>query len=125
MSLARGVLDYAIGVQSPSVPLNDAQKQQMQSEGLTPVDNGSWLQALMLDANRRYSDVNWAAQLQGMTPAAVNREIAHELAATNYLLTQLYRVSLLNASTNAAHLAAKVEGDFAPTVQLPTPNISN
>jgi len=125
MSLARNVLDYAVAVQSPSVPLSTAQKQQMQNEGLTPIDTGSWLQALMLDANRRYSDVDWAAQLQAMPPASVAREIAHELAATNYLLTQLYRVSLLNASANATHLAATTEANFVPTVQLPTPNMSN
>ena len=71
----------------------------MQNEGLTPVGTGSWLQVLMLDANRRYSDVNYAAQLQAMPPASVNREIALELASTNYLLTQLLRVGIMHAST--------------------------
>ena len=125
MSLARSVLDYAIGVQAPTVPLNAQQQAQMTNEGLTPLTTGSWLQALALDANRRYSDVNWAAQLQSMPPASVEREIAHELAATNYLLTQLYRVALFNASANAAHLATATEAAFPPTVQMATPNISN
>ena len=50
MSLARGVLDYAIGVQSPSVPLNDAQKQQMTERG---ADAGrQWLMAAGADARR-------------------------------------------------------------------------
>ncbi|VTZ48802.1 conserved hypothetical protein [Methylocella tundrae] len=125
MSLARSVLDYAIGVQAPSVPLTAAQQQQMTNEGLTPLTTGSWLQAIMLDSNRRYSDLNWAAQLQAMPPASVEREIAQELAATNYLLTQLYRVNLMNASANGAHLAATTEHIYQPTVELPTPNMSN
>ena len=124
ISLARQVLDYAVGIQSPSVPLNSAQQTQMQNEGLTPVGTGSWLQVLMLDANRRYSDVNYAAQLQAMPPASVNREIALELASTNYLLTQLLRVGIMHASTAAAHMAADVEHDFQPTAPLSTPNIN-
>ena len=124
ISLARQVLDYAVGIQSPSVPLNSAQQTQMQNEGLTPVSTGSWLQVLMLDANRRYSDVNYAAQLQAMPPASVDREIALELASTNYLLTQLLRVGIMHASTAAAHMAADVEHDFQPTAPLSTPNIN-
>ncbi len=124
ISLARQVLDYAVGIQSPSVPLNSAQQTQMQNEGLTPVSTGSWLQVLMLDANRRYSDVNYAAQLQAMPPASVNREIALELASTNYLLTQLLRVGIMHASTAAAHMAADVEHDFPPTAPMSTPNIN-
>ena len=124
ISLARQVLDYAVGIQSPSVPLNSAQETQMQNEGLTPVSTGSWLQVLMLDANRRYSDVNYAAQLQAMPPASVNREIALELASTNYLLTQLLRVGIMHASTAAAHMAEDVEHDFPPTAPMSTPNIN-
>ena len=124
ISLARQVLNYAIGIQSPSVPLNSAQQTQMQNDGLTPIATGSWLQVLMLDANRRYSDINYAAQLQAMPPASVNREIALELASTNYLLTQLLRVGIMHASTSAAHLAEDVERDFIPAVPLTTPNIN-
>src|ERR1700722_13200956 len=105
ISLARHVLDYAIGVQSPSVPLNATQQAQMQNDGLASTTTGSWLQA--------------------MTPAAVNREIVLELGATNYLLTQLLRVGVLHASTSAAHLANDVEHDFAPTAPLPTPSINS
>jgi hypothetical protein len=124
ISLARHILDYAIGIQSPSVPLNATQQAQMQNEGLTTTGTGSWLQVLMLDAERRVSDVNYAAQLQAMPPAAVNREIVLELGATNYLLTQLLRVGIMHASTSAAHLANDVEHDFAPTAPLPTPTIN-
>jgi hypothetical protein len=119
-----GTLLGSAEIQSPSVPLNSAQQTQMQNEGLTPIGTGSWLQALMLDANRRYSDVNYAAQLQAMPPASVNREIALELASSNYLLTQLLRVGIMHASTSAAHMAADVEHEFAPTAPLSTPNIN-
>ena len=96
----------------------------MQNDGLTSTATGSWLQVLTLDAERRVSDINYAAQLQAMTPAAVNREIVLELGATNYLLTQLLRVGIMHASTAAAHLASDVEHDFAPTAPLPTPSIN-
>jgi hypothetical protein len=125
MSLARSVLNEVLAAQSPSVPLNAAQKRQMQDEGLTAVDTGSWLQALQLDVHRRYSDVNWAAQLQSMPPAAVEREIANELAVTNYLLLENYRMAMKSASVNATHLAAAAEHDFQPAVELPTPNMAN
>ncbi|ATQ70871.1 hypothetical protein CQW49_23260 (plasmid) [Methylosinus trichosporium OB3b] len=128
ISLARSVLNEVLAAQSPSVPLNAAQKQQMQNEGLTAVDTGSWVQALQLDVHRRYSDVNWAAQLQSMTPAAVEREIANELAVTNYLLLENYRMAMKNASVNATTLAAVAERDLQtlkPAVELPTPNLSN
>jgi hypothetical protein len=124
VSLARHILDYAIGIQSPSVPLNATQQAQMQNDGLTSSATGSWLQVMTLDAERRVSDINYAAQLQAMTPAAVNREIVLELGATNYLLTQLLRVGIMHASTAAAHLANDVEHDFAPTAPLPTPSIN-
>ena len=116
MSLAHAVTNYAIGVQSPSVTLTSAQQQEMQNEGLTPTATASWLQALMLDANRRYASTNYAAQLASMPPNSVSREIATELAQTNYLLVQLYRVELMHATTDAAHMAATVEHDFQPAV---------
>ena len=123
MSLAHNVLDYVISTQAPSVPLTAQEQQQMQNEGMTPVQTGSWLQALTLDVDRRYSDVNWAAQLQAMPPASVQREIALELAVSNYLALQNYRVGLLNASANATHLAASTEHNFPPATPMPTPSI--
>lgn len=128
MSLARSVLNEVLAAQSPSVPLSAAQKKQMQDEGLSVVDTGSWLQALQLDVHRRYSDINWAAQLQSMPPAAVAREIANELAVTNYLLLENYRMAMKNAAVNATELAAVAERDLQtvkPAVELPTPNIAN
>lgn len=125
MSLARNVINEVLAAQSPSVPLNAQQKKQMKDEGLAPVDTGSWLQALQLDVHRRYSDVNWAAQLQSMPPAAVEREIANELAVTNYLLLENYRMAMKNAAVNATHLASAAEHDVRPAVELPTPNMAN
>jgi hypothetical protein len=104
--------------------LNATQQAQMQNDGLASTTTGSWLQVMTLDAERRVSDINYAAQLQAMTPAAVNREMVLELGATNYLLTQLLRVNIMHASTAAAHLANDVEHDFAPTAPLPTPSIN-
>jgi hypothetical protein len=125
MSLAHTVLDYVIGTQTPSVPLNAQQLQQMQNEGLPQIQNGSWLQALTLDVERRYSDVNWAGQLQAMPPASVEREIALELAVTNYLLLNNFKVSLMNASAAATTLAIETEKDFPAATPMPTPSMTS
>jgi hypothetical protein len=125
MSLARSVLNDAVAAQSPSVPLTAAQKEQLENAGLPTADRGSWLQALTLDVHRRYSDIDWAAKLQAMPPAAVQREIALELAATNYLLLQNYKIALRNATVNATQLAAAVDKNFEPAVEMPTPSIGN
>ena len=126
MSLARNVLDDAIAVQSPSVPLNTLQQQQLQNEGISPaITTGSTLTALALDVHRRYSDINWEAQLQSMPAAGVEREIANELAVTNYLLLETYRIAMKHASVAATQLAATEEQTFRPAVELPTPNVAN
>ncbi len=125
MSIARTVLDEQIAAQAPSVPLTADEQTQMQNEGLPPLTTGSWLQALTLDIHRRYSDVNWHAQLQSMPPASVEREIALELATTNYLLLENYRIATRNATVNATNLAAVVEHYFQPSVQMPTPNMAS
>ena len=38
----------------------------MQNDGLTSTATGSWLEVMTLDAERRVSDINYAAQLQAM-----------------------------------------------------------
>ena len=125
MSLARQVASYAIGVQSPSVTLTADQQTELQNEGLPASSTASWLQALMLDTNRRLSSTNYHAQLAAMPPAAVEREIATELAETNYLLVQLFRLELMHTTTAAAHLAQNVERDYQPPLQMASPNLSN
>ena len=125
MSLARQVASYAIGVQSPSVSLTADQQTEMTNEGLTATPTASWLQALMLDTNRRLSSTNYHAQLASMPPASIGREIATELSETNYLLVQLFRLELMHATTAAAHLAHTVERDYQQPLQMSSPNLSN
>src|SRR5258708_31316789 len=73
VSLARHILDYAIGIQSPSVPLNATQQAQMQNDVLTSTATGSWFPFMTLDAARRVADINYAAQFLGLTPPADSR----------------------------------------------------
>jgi hypothetical protein len=121
MSLARSAINLAIGQQTPGVILTAQQQQLLTNEGLTPPASGSWLQALSLEATRRISDVTWAAGLQAMPPASVEREIATELALSNYLAMQQYRVSLLHATIAATQLSATEETTFHPTTEMPSP----
>jgi hypothetical protein len=92
--------------------------------GLPQQTTGSWLQVLQINAESRISDINWNAQLQSMPPAAVNREIALELALNNYLEFQIFSIDLKNAAVNATTLAQIAQHDFQPEVQMPTPNIN-
>ena len=124
MSLAHNIMDYVVATQTPSVPLNAQQLQQLQNEGLPQIQNGSWLEALSLDVDRRYSDVNWAGQLQAMPPASVEREVALELAVTNYLLLHNFKVSLMSASASATNLAAQTERNFPAATAMPTPSMA-
>jgi hypothetical protein len=126
MSLAQSFVDNAIGMQAPSVPLTAAQTQYLQSMGL-PVPasgNGSWLQVLQIEAERRVSDVGWHAALQNMPPAAVEREMALELALNNYLLFQTYKMNLSHTMISATLLAEDTERNFMPTAKMPTPSIA-
>ena len=124
MSLAGSVISYAIAVQSPSVPLTAQQQQQQRAEGLPVQANGSWLTAVSLEVNRRMSDAGWHASLQAMPPASVQREIAVQLALSNYLAMQTYRLGLYQASLNAAQLAQTEEVNFHEAVQMPSPNMA-
>ena len=125
MSLAQNYVDQIIGMNSPSVPLTAQQQQYLQDMGLPAQQTGSWFQALQIEAERRISDVNWAATLQGMPPATVNREIAIELALNNYLQFQIFKTALLTGTISATQLAQTAEHDFSPTVQMPTPSIAS
>jgi hypothetical protein len=125
MSLARSAIDVAIGQQTPGVTLRAQQQQLLTNEGLTPPTSGSWLQALSLEATRRISDVSWAAGLQQMPPASVEREIATELALSNYLAMQQYRISLLNATISGTRLAAAEEATYRPATQMPSPSMAS
>jgi len=127
MSLAQTFVDNAIGMQVPAIPLTASQTQYMQSMGL-PVPasgNGSWLQVLQIEAERRVSDVSWHAALQNMPPAAVEREMALELALNNYLLFQTYKMNLQHAAISATQLAEETEHNFLPTAKMPTPSLTS
>jgi hypothetical protein len=125
MSAAHSFVDNIVGYQSQTVPLTTIQQQYLTDIGLPAQTQGSWLQVLQIEAERRVSDVNWAAQLQAMPPASVEREIATELALNNYLQFQIYKTSLQRGSLEAAHLAVDTEHDFLPTSTMPTPTIAN
>lgn len=124
MSLARGMMNYAIGIQAPVVTLNEDQKKQMVNEGIPAADKGSWLQAVTLEVNRRFSGLQWAANLQQMPPATVQREIATELALANYLALQNYRVGLWNAALAATQVAQHEEVNFSTSVAMPSPDMN-
>ena len=122
MSLAQSVIDDIIGMQAPSVPLTSQQQAYLAELGLPQETTGSWLQVLQINAECRASDINWNAQLQNMPPAAVQREVALELALNNYLQFQIFEIDLKNAAINATNLAQTAQHDFQPAVQMPAPN---
>jgi hypothetical protein len=124
LSLTQSVVDQEIGMQTPSVPLTALQQQYLSNIGLPPQTTGSWLQVLQIESERRLSDLTWAATLQSMPPAAVEREIAIELALGNYLQFQIFKLGLQQTTIAATHLAHAVEHDYQPTVQMPAPSIA-
>lgn len=124
MSLARSVINYAIGLQTPSIVLTPQQQQEMQNMGITVPQAGSWLQSVSLEVNRRISDATYLAGLQTMPPASVEREIATEMAQGNYLAFENFRLGLLRATVEATQLATGVEGHFPTTTEMPSPSIA-
>lgn len=125
MSLARYAMAFITSLETPSVTLTNDQKAEMQAEGLTALDKGSWLQAMSLEVNRRVSNVTWNAQLQAMPPATVQREVATELAQTNYLLMQSYRLGLYRASLSATRVAQAEEQKRTKSLgKMPSPTIN-
>lgn len=124
MSLAQGVVDEQIALQTPSVPLTPAEQQYLTTRGLPAPQNGSLMQVMQIEAERRLSDVNWAATMASSPPAAVNREIANELAELIYIEFQNYKVAVRHATIGATQLAETAEHDFMPTVRMPTPNMA-
>lgn len=125
MSLAQSFVDEEIGMQTQSVPLTSQQQQYLANIGLPAQQNGSWLQVLQIESERRISDVNWNATLQAMTPTAVNREIALELALSNYLQFQLFKLGLQHTTISATQLAQAIERDYMPTVRMPAPSVAS
>lgn len=124
MSLSRSIISWAIALQAPGVTLTTAQQTELTNEGLPSSTTGSWLQALALEVNRRLSDASWAAGLQQMPPASVQREIAMEMALNNYIAMQQFRASLIGATINATQLAIAEENEFKPVTDMPSPSMA-
>ncbi|MCB8877429.1 hypothetical protein [Acidisoma silvae] len=124
ISAAQTFLDNIVGEQSQTVPLTTVQQNYLTNMGLTAQTQGSWLQVLQIESERRVSDETWAANLQSMPPPSVEREIATELALNNYLQFQIYKTSLERGSLEAAHLAVDTQHDYVPTSTLPTPTVT-
>ena len=127
MSLAQSVVDQQIGMQTPSVPITPQQQQYLTNMGLPAPTNGnlSWFQALQIEAERRVSDVGWAATLHEEPPVAVEREIAQELALTNYLAFQNLKLGLQQVDISASQLAEQTGRDFVSISTIPTPSMSS
>ncbi len=126
MSLAYTVVDEQIGMRSPSVPVTAEQTKYLTSLGLPAPANGtiSWLTALQIEAQRRVSGVGWAATMQNAPPATVSREIAVELAMTNFLLFQTFKQGQQTNALLAAQLAERVDHDFTQTAPMPIPDVN-
>jgi hypothetical protein len=122
-SMAKNALDFILAIESPTITLNQDQQTQLTNMGLTPPAQGSWLQAMLIDANRRVSDINWASQLQLMPPASIEREIAHELGTLINVETVKLQLDLRHTAVTSALLAETVEDNYPRSVKLPTPNL--
>ena len=125
MSLARSIVSYAIGQQTPGIVLTQAQQQEMQNEGIPVPASGSWLQVISLEVNRRLASTAWQAGLQNMPPASVEREIATELALSNYIQFQNYKMALMQASLSATQIAQAEERDFPMATPMPSPSMAS
>lgn len=124
MSLAHHYVAKTIGIQTPSVDVSPEQRRILESMGLTPGAQASWLQLLQVEAERRVSDVSWHAYLAAAPPATVQREISTQLALTNFLLFHTYKNNLERGVVAAAQMATEVDRHFDPAIRMPTPNIN-
>ncbi len=125
MSLARSIVSYAIGQQTPGIVLTQAQQQEMQSEGIPVPASGSWMQVISLEVNRRLASTAWQAGLQNMPPASVEREVATELALSNYIQFQNYKMALMQASLSATQIAQSEERNFQMATPMPSPSMAS
>lgn len=127
ISLANGVMNDIIASRTSSVVLTSTQKAQMTAQGITPTDTASWFMAEDLEVNRRISNVDWHASLQGMPPKSVLVEIATEMAMNNYIVWQNYRMAQQSAALLAAQLAATATSNLrsTPAPAIPTPQMAS
>ncbi|MDD2859463.1 MAG: hypothetical protein PHT60_14900 [Acidiphilium sp.] len=125
MSLARQVVSDIIAQRTPTVTLTTAQRAELAAEGQTVVTTASWLEALELDANRRESNIQWHANLVAEPPASVQREIAVELAQSNYIAVAQYRLSQQTAMIEASLLADTAQHQLQPPSSIPIPTVAS
>ena len=97
----------------------------MQSEGIPVPASGSWIQVISLELNRRLASTAWQAGLQNMPPASVEREVATELALSNYIQFQNYKMALMQASLSATQIAQAEEHNFPMATQMPSPSMAS
>jgi hypothetical protein len=112
-------------MQTPSIPTTAMQRQYLTNLGLPVPDNLSWFQALQIEAERRISDVTWNATLASMPPASVERELASEMALSNYLAFQNLKIAMKHAAIGATQLAETAEHNFMPTVRMAAPSMAS
>lgn len=120
-SLARQVATDIIADRTPTVTLTTAQQGELAAEGKTVVTTASWLEALQLDVNRRESNVQWRANLVSEPPATVQREIAVEMAESNYIALARFRLDQQRALISAARLADTAQRHLPLPSSTPIP----
>lgn len=124
MSLARRVTTDVLASHTPSIQLTDVQKQELVSEGKTPVSTASWYEALSLDVNRRESNVSWHAALEEEPKKSVLVEIADELAQSNYIGLANFKLGQNVEMLDAALLADQAQTQLPPPASVPIPNVT-
>ncbi len=123
MSLAQDVGGDVLGWHAATVQLTQAQQQEMTNEGLTATATGSEEQAIDLEVRRRFSGVQWHANLQAIGEKSVMVEIATEIALSNYLSWQNFQLAQKAALVNAAILSNQADGRLKTAITMPTATV--
>lgn len=123
MSQAFHYVDRVLGTQVPAVPLSPEQQRWLGAQGLPAQAEGSWLQVLQIESERRAGDVAWNANLEASPPATVAREIARQQALTNFLLFHILKDGMQRGTIAAAGLAEVVDRNHDPAVRMPSPDL--
>ena len=110
-SLARWMANDVIGRRVNTVELTDAQRAQMEAQGMSPARRGSWMLATELDVNRRLGRA-YAASLQKMPPASRVTEQVQASANQTAIQWETYKLLQGIAMMQAAQVADRAD---APT----------
>ena len=90
-SLARWVANDAMGRRVNTVALTDAQRAQMEAQGMAPAGRGSWMLATELDVKRRLGRP-YAASLQRMPPPSRATEQVQATATQTDIQWETYKL---------------------------------